>query len=176
MSFVSQAVSCGGVVIHKGKILVLYKNCRNRYEGWVLPKGTVEPGEDHETTAIREVKEESGADAEIVSYIGSSTYTFRVPGDVINKEVHWYLMISRNFYTKPQKEEFFRDAGYYKFHEAQHLLKFGNERQILEKAYAEYRRQVRKKLWGKGTEMAESDYFEDESETDAILDTEQQSV
>ena len=50
-----EATSCGGVVIFRGKILVLYKNYRNKYKGWVLPKGTVEPGEAHEDTAIREV-------------------------------------------------------------------------------------------------------------------------
>ena len=41
-----EATSCGGVVIFRGKILVLYKNYKNKYEGWVLPKGTVEAGED----------------------------------------------------------------------------------------------------------------------------------
>ena len=54
-----EATSCGGVVIHRGKILALYKSYKNRYEGWVLPKGTVEPGETHEQTALREVKEEA---------------------------------------------------------------------------------------------------------------------
>ena len=39
-----EATSCGGVVIFRGKILVLYKNYKNKYEGWVLPKGTVEAG------------------------------------------------------------------------------------------------------------------------------------
>ena len=28
-----EAISCGGVVIFRGKILLLYKNYRNRYEG-----------------------------------------------------------------------------------------------------------------------------------------------
>ena len=64
-----EATSCGGVVIHRGKILLLYKNYRNRYEGWVLPKGTVELGEEYKETALREVKEESGADASIISYV-----------------------------------------------------------------------------------------------------------
>ena len=36
-----EATSCGGVVIYRGKILALYKSYKNRYEGWVLPKGTV---------------------------------------------------------------------------------------------------------------------------------------
>lgn len=37
-----EATSCGGVVIFRGKVLLLYKNYKNKYEGWVLPKGTVE--------------------------------------------------------------------------------------------------------------------------------------
>ena len=64
-----EATSCGGVVIFRGKILVLYKNYKNRYEGWVLPKGTVEKGETYEETALREVKEETGVEAKIVDYI-----------------------------------------------------------------------------------------------------------
>jgi len=57
---VTKATSCGGVVIFRGKILLLYKSYKNRYDGWVLPKGTVEQGETHEQTALREVKEETG--------------------------------------------------------------------------------------------------------------------
>ena len=134
----TEAVSCGGVVIFRGKILLLYKNYKNKYEGWVLPKGTVEDGESFEETAAREVREETGVSAEIVSYIGKSQYTFNTPTDTIVKEVHWYLMMADSYYSKPQKEEYFVDSGYYKYHEAYHLLKFANEKQILEKAYAEY--------------------------------------
>ena len=65
-----EATSCGGVVIFRGKILLLYKNFKNKYEGWVLPKGTVEDGEEYKETALREVKEESGTDAEIIKYVG----------------------------------------------------------------------------------------------------------
>lgn len=134
----TEATSCGGVVIFRGKILLLYKNYRNKYEGWVLPKGTVESGESHEETALREVKEESGAKAEIIKYVGKSQYSFSVPGDTVEKDVHWYLMMGNSYFSKPQKEEYFEDSGFYKYHEAFHLLKFANERQILEKAYNEY--------------------------------------
>ena len=133
-----EAVSCGGVVIFRGKILLLYKNYKNRYEGWVLPKGTVEEGETHEQTALREVKEESGADAEIVEYLDSSSYTFTIPSDTVEKEVHWYLMRGMSYYSKPQTEEYFKDSGYYKYHEAIHLLKFPNEKEMLAKAYERY--------------------------------------
>ena len=80
-----EATSCGGVVIFRGKILVLYKNYKNKYEGWVLPKGTVEPGEEYKDTATREVKEETGADATIIKYIGKSQYTFSIPQDTVEK-------------------------------------------------------------------------------------------
>ena len=132
------ATSCGGVVIFRGKILVLYKNYKNRYDGWVLPKGTVEDGEKHIETALREVFEEAGVKATVMKYIGKSEYTFAVPDDTVVKEVHWYLMMADSYFSKPQKEEFFTDSGYYKYHEAYHLLKYPNEKQILEQAYQEY--------------------------------------
>lgn len=143
-----EATSCGGVVIYRGKILTLYKSYRNKYEGWVLPKGTVEAGEAFEETAIREVREEAGVQASIVKYIGKSQYSFTVPEDTVEKEVHWFLMTANSYYSKPQREEYFVDSGYYKFHEAYHLLKFSNERQILEMAYNEYLDLRKSNLWG----------------------------
>ena len=144
----SKATSCGGVVIFRGKILVLYKNYKNKYEGWVLPKGTVEAGEEYKETALREVCEEAGVNATIIKYIGKSEYSFTVPGDIVEKEVHWYLMMANNYSSKPQREEYFFDSGYYKFHEAYHLLKFPNEKQMLEKAYNEYLYLKKSNLWG----------------------------
>ena len=143
-----EATSCGGVVIFRGKVLLLYKNYKNKYEGWVLPKGTVEEGEEYKETAIREVKEETGVSASIIKYIGRSQYSFSTSIDVVSKDVHWYLMMADSYYSKPQREEYFLDSGYYKFHEAYHLLKFPNEKQILEKAYAEYVDLKRSNLWG----------------------------
>jgi len=145
--FVIEAVSCGGVVIHKGKVLLLYKNQNGKYIGWVLPKGTVEPNESFKQTALREVKEETGATARIVKYIGKTQYTFRGAEDIINKTVHWYLMLADSFHCKPQAEEFFADAGFYKRHEAYHLLKFHDEKQIMMRAYNEYDEMRQAKDW-----------------------------
>ena len=135
-----EATSCGGVVIFRGKILLLYKNYKNKYEGWVLPKGTVEAGEEYPDTATRE--------AAIIKYVGKSQYSFTVPEDTVEKDVHWYLMMADSYYSKPQREEYFVDSGYYKYHEAYHLLKFPNEKQILEKAYNEYLELKKSNLWG----------------------------
>ena len=145
------AVRWGGVFIFGGKIFVVYNHFLNKYEGWVLPKGTMEEGESRTDTALREVYEEAGVDASIMKYIGKSQYTFAVPEDVVSKEVHWYLMIADSYYSKPQKEEYFTDSGYYKYHEACHLLKFSNEKQILEQAYNSYLELKKENMWFKST-------------------------
>ena len=56
-------------------------------------------------------------------------------------------MRGESYYSKQQREEYFTDSGYYKFHEAYHLLKSSNEKQILEKAYLEYLELKRSNLW-----------------------------
>ena len=143
-----EATSCGGVVIYRGKILTLYKSYKNRHEGWVLPKGTVQEGEEYHETALREVKEEAGVQASIIKYVGKSQYSFNIQNDVVEKDVHWFLMSANSYHSRPQREEYFVDSGYYKFHEAYHLLKFSNERQILEMAYNEYLDLRKSNLWG----------------------------
>lgn len=113
--------------------------------GWVLPKGTVENGETYKQTALREVKEETDSDAEIIKYIGKTQYTFKGTNDIVNKTVHWYLMVTDSFNCKPQAEEFFVDAGFYKQHEAYYLLKFHDEKQIMRRAFMEYNEYNNKK-------------------------------
>ena len=138
--------SCGGVVIYRNKVLLLYKNKNGTHVGWVLPKGKLEPGETKEEAAAREVWEEGGSKASIVKYLSSTQYSFRSTrtdetckiGDILEKAVHWYLMKTTSFNSKPQAEEFFADSGFYKRHEAEHLLKFHDERQVMRKAFAEY--------------------------------------
>ena len=71
-----------------------------------------------------------------------------MPEDMVSKEVYWFLMMADSYYSKPQREEHFADSGFYKFHEAYHLLKFSNEKQILEQAYAEYLELKKTNLWG----------------------------
>lgn len=141
------AVSCGGAVIYKGKVLLLYKNQNGKYMGWVMPRGTLENNETHKQAALREVKEETGVTARVIKYIGKTQYTFQGTGELVNKTVHWYLMTTDSFYCKPQAEEFFADVGFYKQHEAYHLLKFHDEKQIMRRAFIEYGELRRTKEW-----------------------------
>jgi len=131
-------ISCGGVVIYRGKALILYyKNKRD--SGWVLPKGKVEQKESHKQAALREVQEEAGAKAQILKSLGKTQYNFKRGNLAFDKTVHWFLMSATSFYCKPQIEENFADVGYYKQHEAYHLLKYQDEKEILCRAFNEYR-------------------------------------
>ncbi len=139
--------SCGGVVIFRGKILLLYKNYPGHYDGWVLPKGTVEEGETNEQTALREVYEEAGVNPKLMEYIGKTSFQFYADNVPIKKHVSWYLMMGENYHSKPQQEEYFEDSGYYKYHEAYHLLKFSNEKEILSRAYDKYQKMRKQHRW-----------------------------
>ena len=135
-------------MIYRGKVLLLYKNQNGKHLGWVLPKGTLEQGETYEAAALREVNEESGVTAKALKYLGKTEYSFFSSGPAgpgpdgekhkIAKTVHWYLMTTDSYYCKPQAEEYFADVGFYKQHEAYHLLKFHDERRIMRRAYVEY--------------------------------------
>jgi ADP-ribose pyrophosphatase YjhB (NUDIX family) len=139
-------VSCGGVVIFRNKVLVLYKNQNGRYMGWVMPKGSLEQGETYKQAALREVREESGVNAKAIKYLGKTQYSFKASpeNEIIFKTVHWYLMTTNSFYCKPQAEEFFADVGFYKQHEAYHLLKFHDEKQIMRRAFVEYEKEAKR--------------------------------
>lgn len=58
----------------KGEILLLHRNKKGRVQ-WELPGGKLEENEDAEAAATREIKEELGVDARIVSYLGCASFT-----------------------------------------------------------------------------------------------------
>jgi 8-oxo-dGTP pyrophosphatase MutT (NUDIX family) len=59
---------------------------------WGLPKGTPDPGESLEQTAVREVSEETGLDVRIIDKVGVVEYWFAREGVRYHKWVHYYLM------------------------------------------------------------------------------------
>jgi len=59
---------------------------------WSLPKGHIEKGETAEQTAIREVAEETGIHAHVLTALGSIDYWFVTEGRRVHKTVHHYLM------------------------------------------------------------------------------------
>lgn len=127
-----EEVSAGGVVVFKNTILLLKK-----FNGdWVLPKGRTEKNEDIRGTALREVFEESGVKAEIKKYLGMVHYTYKnIKGDeIVYKTVHWYLMEANNMIAFPQKREGFIEATFVHIDKVQELIKYEDERKIVDKA------------------------------------------
>ena len=79
--------AAGGLVVRAdGRIAVVH---RPRYDDWSLPKGKLDPGEDFEAGALREVWEETGVRARIVGELDPTEYVDRKGRD---KLVRWYRM------------------------------------------------------------------------------------
>jgi len=60
-------VSVAGLVVNEKDEILLIKSPRR---GWEYPGGLVEPGESLEDALIREIREETGAEAEIAGFVG----------------------------------------------------------------------------------------------------------
>lgn len=128
-------ISAGGVVIHDDKVLVLRK-----FRGdWVLPKGRLEVGETREQAALREVKEETGVQTQIVRYVGFVKYLYRHhDGEKVRKTVYYYLMSAEKVDVRPQREEGFCEAALMDEDRALELLKHDAERNMVQRAFRFY--------------------------------------
>lgn len=105
-----------------------------------LPKGLVDPGEKPLDTAIREVYEETGVMADLVTKLGDSKYVYtRAWGDGqrVFKIVSFYLMRYRsgriNDITPAMRIEVAR-AKWVRLEDAAKLLAYGGEKQMAQRA------------------------------------------
>lgn len=80
----------GGVVFNTQNQVLLLSRTDNGITTYHLPKGTLEPGEGLEDCAKREILEESGADVELNSYLGSLSAEFKFKNQFFNKTTHYY--------------------------------------------------------------------------------------
>ena len=97
---------------------------------WTLPKGTPDPGETIEETAIREVREETGLEARIVGPLPSINYRFMQDGARIDKTVHYWLMEPVGGDLSRHDREFER-VRWVSFDEAPSVLTFETERSLV---------------------------------------------
>ena len=76
------------IIDREGNILAGHATGKPSYTGYDFPKGCVEDGEDHITTAIRELKEETGLVVSPDSLIDAGIYPH-------NKEKDIHIFINR---------------------------------------------------------------------------------
>ena len=132
---IHRAVSAGGVVYRRepGTVEIVLV-ARTREQLWALPKGTPDPGESIEQTALREVREETGLEAAILEALGQVRYTFTSRnGILVDKVVHHFLMepVGGSF---DDHDAEFDHVDWYDIHEAQRLLTHRNQVHILDRA------------------------------------------
>ena len=105
-----------------------------------LPKGLVDPGEKAVETAIREVYEETGVAADLITKLADIKYIYTrtwAGGERVFKIVSFYLMRYRsgriNDITPEMRIEVAR-ASWIKLDDAARLLAYKGEKQMVRKA------------------------------------------
>lgn len=128
------ATSAGGVVVsfqrERPSLVVGMRRRARDAVTWTLPKGTPDPGETVEQTALREVAEETGLEVRIVEPLPSIEYTFVQDGTRIHKTVHYFLMEPIGGDLARHDHEFER-VRWVPFDEAGELLSFPTERELV---------------------------------------------
>jgi 8-oxo-dGTP pyrophosphatase MutT (NUDIX family) len=134
------ATSAGGVVVRfvgDNPHLVVGSRRRDRdIVTWTLPKGTPNPGESREVTALREVGEETGLEVRITGPLDSIEYTFIQRGTRIHKTVHYFFMEPIGGDLANHDHEF-EEVRWISFDDAAHMLTFETERALVQRARAQ---------------------------------------
>jgi len=135
--------SAGGLVHRRrgGETAVVLAARRRPESGalvWTIPKGHLEPGESSEAAAVREVREETGLEAEVEERLGDITYWFQRRDDQgravrVWKRVRFFLMRRRGGRFADRDEEM--DAvRWFSLDEAEQAAAFENERELVRRA------------------------------------------
>ena len=125
-------VSAGGLVLRRaGASYDALLIGRGAPRVWSLPKGHVEPRETHERAALREVREETGCWAEILTKLSDISYWFYLNGTKHKKSVHFYLM--RYLSGDPANHDHEVDeAAWFEIGAAKRALKYVNEKRLVD--------------------------------------------
>jgi 8-oxo-dGTP pyrophosphatase MutT (NUDIX family) len=106
---------------------------------WALPKGIIDPAEKPEQTAVREVAEETGVEARLVTKLGDVRYVYTWAGERVFKVVSFYLLRYRRGRLgaiAPEQQVEVAAARWFPLEEAPRLLAYKGEREMAEKALA----------------------------------------
>ncbi|HVL90683.1 MAG TPA: NUDIX hydrolase [Actinomycetota bacterium] len=137
----STATSAGGVVFDGDeRVVLLGHTTPNGKQRWSLPKGAVEAGETPEQAAVREVREETGLDAEIVAKAQTIDYWFVWAPDETryHKYVHYFAMRMTGGDFSRRDDEAER-VEWFSVEDALKACSYPNERATIRKALASIR-------------------------------------
>ena len=133
----ARAVSAGGMVLAELRpdapvALVAHRSIRGTLQ-WTLPKGAQEDGETVTQTALREVREETGLEPELVGPLDTIDYWFVWAPERTryHKFVHYFLMraVGGDFSEHDHEME---DAAWFGPDQARRRMSFANERRLLD--------------------------------------------
>ena len=128
--------SAGGIIFNDQGQVLLIKNAQMKDPSksyWGFPKGHLEEGEDSQTAAIREVKEETGINVEVVSKLGDSRYIYTGDNQKIFKVVTVFILKVMSGELKIQPEEII-EAKWIDPTKALSILSFSNDKKLLNQA------------------------------------------
>jgi 8-oxo-dGTP pyrophosphatase MutT (NUDIX family) len=130
-----QEVSAGGVVVRGDEVLVIVPTRRGAQGQRVLalPKGHVDPGETPEQTAAREVREETGVEAELVEKLGEIRYFYQRAGVRVFKRVSFFLFAYRGGSVDDHDDEV-EEVRWMGMREATTALSYEGERTMVARA------------------------------------------
>jgi 8-oxo-dGTP diphosphatase len=134
----SEQVSAGGVVFRRYEdYLQIALISVGEERRWQLPKGLVDANEEPQTTALREVQEEAGVEAELLDFIDRIEYWYygTRKGSRIrfHKRVNFYLMRYLSGDVSDHDHEV-NEAAWFNIEQAQEKLAFKSEKEIVAKA------------------------------------------
>jgi diadenosine hexaphosphate hydrolase (ATP-forming) len=117
----------GGVVIDGGGRVLLI---RQRSGPWVFPKGHLDPGEDHLSTALREVEEEAGIDASCPEP-DRRWFTRYVNDRGEPRRITWFRLEAPAGATPAMRERQFPEGAFLAPRDAAERLSFDEDRALL---------------------------------------------
>ncbi len=123
--------SAGAVVFHRGAELE-YLLIFSTY--WEFPKGLVEADESETEAAVREAREETGLEVQLVpGFRQEINYFYRRGGNLVKKQVVYFLGQASHQNVQVSWEH--REAKWLTYEAALAELKYENARELLKKAH-----------------------------------------
>ncbi|KQB84673.1 putative mutator protein MutT4 [Corynebacterium oculi] len=135
VSGLAEAVAADGSVdLSRLYVALIGRLDRRRRLLWSMPKGHVEPGEDHRSTAQREVWEETGISGEVFADLGVIDYWFVSEGVRIHKTVHHHLLRYVDGYLNDEDPEV-TEVAWIPVHQLIEHLAYADERKLARVAH-----------------------------------------